>query len=104
MTNDMEKGKYRPSNGTEGEGFMSMFCEQCLNDKTYREKQYGGCDIIALTMGLDVTDEKYPSEWTYDKDGHPTCTLYTPDTPEEVVKKQFFEKRDKNTPDLFGGK
>ena len=34
------------------------------------------CEIINLTMGFDVNDAEYPSEWTYDDKGHPTCTKF----------------------------
>ena len=34
------------------------------------------CTIIADTMCYDIEDEKYPKEWTYDKDGHPCCTAF----------------------------
>lgn len=66
--------KYRPSNGTEGAGFMSRFCDQCRNDD-------GGvgetvCEIIGNTMAYDVDDPEYPDAWCYGQDGQPQCTAF----------------------------
>lgn len=66
--------KYRPSNGTEGDGFMSRHCYQCKHDD-------GGigetvCEIIGDTMAYDVDDEQYPDAWRYDAKGCPTCTKF----------------------------
>lgn len=74
MANVIEIVKYRPSNGTEGHGFMSRFCEQCTRDD-------GGigvtvCEIIGDTMAYEVDEPDYPSAWTYDKDGRPCCTEF----------------------------
>ncbi|TXH46585.1 MAG: hypothetical protein E6Q97_29410 [Desulfurellales bacterium] len=60
--------KYRPSNGTEGECFISVWCSTCQNDKH--------CGIVADTMLYAVTDEEYPSEWQVRDDGQPCCTAY----------------------------
>jgi hypothetical protein len=62
--------KYRPSNGSEGLWFMGKFCDRCANDSEGDE-----CEIIALTMALDVDDDGYPEEWTY-KNGDPVCTKF----------------------------
>ena len=72
--------KYRPSNGTEGEGFIDRFCFRCANEESLHRKDGSGvmCPIIAGTMGLDVTDPEYPKEWTYDAAGNPTCTRHVP--------------------------
>jgi hypothetical protein len=64
--------KYRPSNGTEGEGFMGCFCYQCIHDNGDDKL----CEIISLTMCLDVNDKDYPEEWTYDEQNNPTCTKF----------------------------
>ncbi len=70
--------KYRPANGTEGDVFMERFCFQCKNDD-YPEGD--GCRILANTFAFDVDDERYPSEWIYDKDGKPVCTAFESDNP-----------------------
>lgn len=64
--------KYRPSNGTEGEMFMSDWCARCTKDKPPH-----GCQIIALTMALEVDHPDYPAEWVEDDDGsNPRCTAF----------------------------
>ena len=74
MSAVIEIRKYRPSNGTEGHGFMSRFCEQCARDD-------GGigevvCEIIGDTMAYEVDEPEYPAAWCYDKDGAPCCTEF----------------------------
>lgn len=69
--------RYRPSNGTEGEGFMESFCARCERDREFRETGIGpGCEIAARSMIFDVKDEHYPDEWTYDEGEKPTCTAF----------------------------
>lgn len=79
MSAVIEIKKYRPSNGTEGLGFMSRFCEQCSRDD-------GGigevvCEIIGDTMCYDVDEPEYPAAWTYDSNGAPCCTEFRPAAP-----------------------
>ena len=93
--------KYRPSNGTEGEWFHSNFCDQCLHDREYREKQENGCELICFAMAFDTKDPEYPKEWIEDENG-PRCTKFELDTPEAEQRKRWKQRRDKNTPDLFG--
>lgn len=71
--------KYRPSNGEEGELFMSRHCLTCLKDKDYREHDGDSCPIVAATFCHDVDDPLYPAEWIYGNDGQPTCTAYEED-------------------------
>lgn len=65
-----QAGIFQPSNGTEGDSFMSAFCFRC--------GQWGakGCDIQARTMAFGPEDPEYPREWTYDGQGDPTCTAF----------------------------
>ena len=65
--------KYQPSNGTEGMIFMEMHCENCIHDHAPTEKD---CEIIVLSMNLDINDKEYPSEWVYDTNDKPTCTKF----------------------------
>lgn len=67
--------KYRPSNSTEGMIFCSQFCDHCLYDHPIPD-EHPICDILTMTYFLDESDPEYPSEWTYDEDGNPTCTKY----------------------------
>lgn len=67
---------YQPSNGTEGEIFMSRFCQECQHDNLDPETHEGGCDILLRTMAFSVGDDEYPSEWIIGTDGLPTCTAF----------------------------
>ena len=67
---------YRPSNGSEGEMFMEMWCGHCTKDEEWGGKKGTTCDIIAATMCFDTDDADYPAEWTYDAKGQPCCTAF----------------------------
>lgn len=69
---------YRPSNGSEGEEFMSQYCGQCKHDAKYQRTQDGkdGCKIIVYSHAFDIGHPKYPKEWIYGNDGQPTCTKF----------------------------
>jgi hypothetical protein len=70
-----ESEKYVPSNGTEGMYFVEKFCMNCINcdPNPEGEKQ---CDIFRRAFCCDYKDPRYPSEWTYDEKGTPTCTAW----------------------------
>lgn len=68
----MDCKKYCPSNGTEGEAFMEKHCYHCIHDNGDDKI----CDILMASMAFYKTDERFPSEWTYDDKGKPTCTEY----------------------------
>ena len=68
--------KYRPSNGTEGDYFMSEHCYQCIHDNPDYNAKSPRCDIMGNAMCMDVNDKDYPIEWTYDENGKPTCTSF----------------------------
>lgn len=69
----MKREKYQPSNGTEGMGFIDMYCMNCLHcDPDPRSKKQ--CTILGATMVFSVDDEEYPEEWTYDDKNEPMCT------------------------------
>ena len=61
---------YRPSNGTEGAGFMECFCVRCWWDRN------GSCGILANTLCYEVDDPLYPKEWIRDEGG-PRCTQFS---------------------------
>lgn len=85
--------KWEPSNGTEGDLFISRNCLNCA--KWHPEKM---CQIMLMTMAVDITDEEYPSEWCYGEDGQPTCTAFR-----EKASRQKVAHRCKQTKDMFGG-
>lgn len=69
---------YRPSNGTEGDIFMTAFCYRCRKDTTQSP-----CEIIARTMAYDELDPNYPKEWRRQVDddswpGTAECTAFEP--------------------------
>ena len=68
---------YRPSNGTEGEGFVSSFCMECKRDEEFWRDEGPGCEIAARALIFDVDEEGYPTEWRY-VDGVPGCTAFRP--------------------------
>lgn len=66
---------YRPSNGTEGEGFISTYCYNCIHENPSNELK-PHCEILTATMCLGTDDEGYPKEWIYDTNNKPTCTKF----------------------------
>ena len=62
---------YRPSNGSEGDGFMSRWCEKCVKDSESKP-----CRILGRTMAFSVDDKLYPREWIEDDNG-PRCTAFS---------------------------
>lgn len=80
--------KYRPSNGTEGDIFMSKWCANCIEDT-----ELSPCEIIFRTLTYNEDDEEYPDKWTYNDAGIPICTAFAAkDTP----------YRCSDTKDMFG--
>jgi hypothetical protein len=65
---------YRPSNGSEGEGFMDDFCNQCIHDNPDPESS-NKCEILTATMCFYPSDKEYPMEWIKTADG-PKCTKF----------------------------
>ena len=54
---------YVPSNGTEGDMFMSRWCHRCIKES--------GCTILTGSMfGAS------PKQWRYDGNGEPECTSF----------------------------
>lgn len=65
--------KFKPSNGTEGDMFISMWCDECVHDAN---DTLATCDILLLSMVWGTEDPEYPKEWTFDDDGQPICTNF----------------------------
>lgn len=74
MSDTAEIQLYRPSNGTEGAGFMCHYCERCKHDDHGIGERV--CEIIGTTMIYDIAEPEYPKEWRYGADGWPTCTKF----------------------------
>jgi hypothetical protein len=62
---------YRPSNGSEGDWFMLIWCSKCVKDSEAKP-----CLILLRTLALGVNDKGYPSQWIEDDDG-PRCTAFS---------------------------
>lgn len=60
---------YRPSNGTEGDIFMSCFCCRCERDKEFTDDPDEGisCPIVANAFAFGIKEEGYPKEWVRDE-------------------------------------
>lgn len=69
---------YRPSNGTEGESFISQWCAKCeYEERARQDETCSGCEVLGATMAFDIDDEHYPGEWVSDLDGrNPRCTKF----------------------------
>lgn len=90
----MKAGKpYRPSNGTEGEMFMSRFCYRCQHDEDEEEP----CPILTMTFALPIEDPDYPKEWVHDRNGNPDCTAFAP----SGAKPEELQRRCDRTIDMF---
>lgn len=92
---------YRPSNGTEGECFISSMCGTCeRSGRPGKPDDAGhelmGCSIVGRTMAHDITDPEYPREWIITDDG-PTCTSFVP------LGDPLPTPRCSNTGDMFVG-
>jgi len=81
MSNKVKK--YRPSNGTEGESFIAMWCSKCTKDAIQNGSKDPDdavhedcCHILGLTFAYMGDDENYPEEWIFDHDGSPCCTAF----------------------------
>lgn len=78
--------QYYPSNGTEGDAFMSYWCARCKRDPYSRSmKSKTCCRIVTRSM-----DGHHPKQWIY-KDGNPTCTSFV----SLKTRKQMVRKRKK---------
>lgn len=68
----MTDGPYRPSNGTEGEGFIARWCAGCARDVRQ------DCTILARSLAFDIDHPNYPKEWTVQAGAGPRCTSFMP--------------------------
>jgi len=59
---------FRPSNATQGDGFMAEFCEQCLLAEA--------CDIPHFAMMYQIGDPMYPPEWIINDKNAAECTAF----------------------------
>ena len=91
--------RYQPCNGSEGEYFISMWCEECARDKVMNgtatqeeaDKDPEGCYCMILNASFQ---EEGADEWVIDENGQPCCTQFVP-------LGQPIPNRCKHTPDMF---
>lgn len=76
--------QYYPSNGTEGEGFISIWCENCKRDPASRN---GNAKTLCNIL-LNSLIGKPPKQWIY-QNGKPTCTSFA----DYRIKKEVHKKR-----------
>lgn len=100
MNVDRAGAKYHPSNGSEGEMFISAWCGNCARDKPMSEgkpfeecEDSDLCDILARSFH-GINDPTYPTEWQYGADGQPRCHAF-------VEAGQSIPVKDEHTADLF---
>lgn len=80
----MSDAPYRPSNGTEGEMFLSHYCSRCRRDRGSRSDDGDdGCSIIVRTMALPIDHPDYPKEWVMSENRTPRCTAFDPEPPSQ---------------------
>lgn len=92
--------KYQPSNGTEGDIFMSEFCFKCVKMPKSPEAE-NQCEIFYRTQCYSVEDKEYPEQWRYEH-GKPVCSAFK--DRDEYNAERRARKRNliaSTTPDLF---
>lgn len=80
---DLVTKPYRPSNGDEGEWFMSQWCVRCTRDAAHRRNPDAGkgCKIIVYMLAFNIGDTEYPRQIVrtagipYDQ-WNPRCTAF----------------------------
>lgn len=97
---------YQPSNGTEGDIFLSKFCYQCIKFPHSHDAK-NQCQISLDSMAWDIRDPEYPKQWRY-VDGRPVCAAFK--SREEFNAERRLKRKasriiakDTDTLDLFGG-
>ena len=89
--------RYMPSNGTEGEAFISHFCCNCERDKVCNgtvDQDAAGDDDLCQILGASFRDEAV--EWRELPTGDKTCVAFVP-------LGEAIPQRDTFTVDMFGG-
>lgn len=72
---------YRPCNGSEGEFFMAMWCEECERDKVMSgqatvDDADKDPDLYCEILGRSFCSDEPLPEWVYGPDGQPCCTQF----------------------------
>lgn len=98
--------KFRPSNATQGDCFMSEFCFKCA--KYTDPDAVSQCDVLTRSMIYDENEKQYPRQWAYDENENPVCTSFKDrdefNAERRAKRKQSAPKKCNSTIDLFGSK
>lgn len=70
---------FRPSSGTEGDVFQSLYCNRCAKDWISAPGSVANyCGLVADSMRFEVDDPQYPAAWVHNADGSPCCMEFVP--------------------------
>lgn len=92
---------YRPSNSSEGDWFMSKFCDKCAKFPVSTDAACQ-CQIFIKTLALHTSDKGYPKQWQYDDKGCPVCTSFKDRKQFNESRKNRIRNKDRKTMELFG--
>ncbi len=86
---------YQPSNATEGDCFMSLFCHQCRKwrDNSYARTQ---CKIVLRSYAHNISDPEYPKQWRYINNFKPICTAYVDRKEHNRIRRLKYRRRRKD--------
>ena len=84
---------YSPSNGSEGDRFMTEWCGKCASMDF--DDPDACCPIMGAAMAFSIGDPEYPAEWQYSNAGVPQCAAF-----KETITT---DERCPETPDMFKG-
>lgn len=62
--------QFYPTNGTDGEYFMTHHCNHCVNHDPDDRRNLKSCHILTKSFFAPVI------EWVYNEDNAPSCTDY----------------------------
>lgn len=73
----MAQALYRPTNASEGDVFMGVWCARCERDRGHREnpETSDGCPILIATLGYSINHPDYPAAWVV-VDGKAICSEF----------------------------
>jgi hypothetical protein len=99
---------YRPCNGTDGEFFHAMWCEECAKDKEmngtcFREGRDATDEDWCEILGRSFRSDEPLPEWVYGEDGQPKCTQFVKYVEPREGDLSSLAVRDDKTVDMFGG-
>lgn len=74
--------RYQPCNGSEGEFFIGMWCEDCARDKVMNGEATQEQADADPSLYCQILNDSFVgdgvAQWVYGKDGQPCCTEFVP--------------------------